>query len=519
MTPARSVLIVIFGILVQLIIGFLTLSARTPHTRKPVDHTPVECNLDKREEAVFRFAKLLRFPSLSSHNTATHVKQGYEPVFDEMLTYLETTYETVWSKLQVTKLGRGGYTRLLKWEGSDTKLLPILFISHYDVVPVTEGTESDWLHGPFSGDIADGYVWGRGSLDIKFSVSAMLEAITEMLQQGYTPRRTLYFVFGHDEEVGGRLGSGEVARYLADQGVRLDVVIDEGGLIIEDGMKPFTTHPIALVGTAEKLYTTIEVNVSSAGGHASMPPTNGKDVGTQIAKVLSYVHRHPFPPSIHAPVSDFLRGLMPYVGSKVVRTLLFHCEAWPWRWLLSQGMSLQSPETSALVRTTIAATSIQAGVADNVLPQHGTITFNLRSHPDVPREELLDYMKTVIIRTGVNGTAALHKASYMGPKPGVAPATGRHFFTIRRAIQEVWRRDNLGVAVLPFLLAGSTDSKHYSDLSEGGVLRFVPYMLNKTAGDLTMVHGTNEKVAVGDFKRAICTYERFFMLFGRDLSA
>lgn len=90
---------------------------------------------------------------------------------------------------------------LLRWPGSDLELLPVLFISHYDVVPVTEGTEGDWTYGPFSGAVADGHLCGRGALDVKYGVAALLEAASLMIQEGVKPRRTVMFAFGHDEEV------------------------------------------------------------------------------------------------------------------------------------------------------------------------------------------------------------------------------------------------------------------------------------------------------------------------------
>ncbi len=103
-------------------------------------------------------------------------------------------------------------------------------MAHMDVVPVEPGTESSWTHGPFSGDVADGFVWGRGTLDDKVSVMAILEAVEILLSRGFQPKQTVLLAFGHDEEIGGHAGAAQIAALLKTRGTRVKYALDEGSV-------------------------------------------------------------------------------------------------------------------------------------------------------------------------------------------------------------------------------------------------------------------------------------------------
>jgi carboxypeptidase PM20D1 len=148
------------------------------------------------------------------------------------------------------------YSLLYTWEGSDPKAAPIALLAHQDVVAVSPGTEKDWQQPPFDGVIADGFIWGRGSWDDKGNLYSILEAAEQMTKEGFRPKRTIYFAFGHDEEVGGTRGAKAIAALLASRGVRLDFVLDEG-LLITDGIVKGLDRPAALIGVAEKGYATL----------------------------------------------------------------------------------------------------------------------------------------------------------------------------------------------------------------------------------------------------------------------
>eukprot|EP00798_Chlamydomonas_sp_ICE-L_P031523 gene31523-6706_t len=200
------VLAVLLSILAQFGLLYSQLNSQVPTGRDAEAPPAIACPIGVNAEAISRFRTFLQFPTVSSSTTVDHISEGSAEAFQNAEAFLEKSYPLVWSRLEVEKVGTGGHTFLLKWQGSDDDELPILFISHYDVVPAivtsANAVGGEWLHPPFSGAWSDdGYIYGRGTLDVKYSVIALLEAVTVLLKEGFTPERSLYFTFGHDEEV------------------------------------------------------------------------------------------------------------------------------------------------------------------------------------------------------------------------------------------------------------------------------------------------------------------------------
>ena len=158
---------------------------------------------------------------------------------------------------------------LYTWPGTESGLKPILLMGHGDVVPVEPGTEGDWEHPPFAGRIADGYIWGRGAIDNKSGVLAILEAAERLLEEGYRPSRTIYLPFGMGEEVGGHSGAAKIAKLLNSRGVELEYVLDEGGCVVS-GLLPMGAA-VALVGIAEKGYVSLPLSAAAASPGRPFP--------------------------------------------------------------------------------------------------------------------------------------------------------------------------------------------------------------------------------------------------------
>src|SRR4051812_10506898 len=200
------------------------------------------------------------------------------------------------------------YSLLYTWEGSDPKAAPIALLAHQDVVPVSPGTAKDWQQPPFDGVIADGFIWGRGSWDDKGNLYSMLEAAEQMAKQSFRPKRTIYFAFGHDEEVGGIRGAKAIADLLASRGVRLDYVLDEG-LLITDGIVKGLDRPAALIGVAEKGYATLVLTAHATPGHSSMPPRDTA-IGMMSA-ALARLEDNRLPMQVRGSVSEMFDTLAP----------------------------------------------------------------------------------------------------------------------------------------------------------------------------------------------------------------
>ena len=152
---------------------------------------------------------------------------------------------------QLTKEVVNDYSLLYTWKGKDDRLKPILLMAHTDVVPVDPDTENLWTQAPFSGQVADGYVWGRGTMDDKVGVLGILEAVERLLADGFQPQRTVYLAFGHDEEIGGQQGAAKIAALLSERNVQIRVC-PRRGHAITDGIIPGVAAPVAMIGIGEK---------------------------------------------------------------------------------------------------------------------------------------------------------------------------------------------------------------------------------------------------------------------------
>ncbi len=207
-----------------------------------------------------RFRGGLRIPTVS-----LQPGQGMdEEAFIAFRAYLARHYPLVHAKLERETVSK--HSLLFRWPGSDSALGGTVLLAHQDVVPVDTGSEGDWVHPPYDAVVEGGFIWGRGSLDDKFGLFSILEAVEKLLAEGFRPRRSLYLVFGHDEELGGPNGAVPIARRFAESRSPIGLVVDEGGAIAQ-GMVPGLDAPVALVGVAEKGYMNVVLEVEGMGHH------------------------------------------------------------------------------------------------------------------------------------------------------------------------------------------------------------------------------------------------------------
>ena len=405
---------------------------------------------------------------------------------DSLRQWMERTYPRVHATLRREKVEESW---LYTWTGSDPQLPPVLLMAHMDVVPVEKGSEGRWTHPPFSGTIADGFVWGRGTLDDKLNVIGELEAIEGLLARGVTPKRTVMLELGHNEEV---LGSGAVAvaKVLAQRGTRLAMVIDEGGAMA-DSVFPGVSRPVALVGIAEKGYTSIELSVEGTGGHSSQPPDETA-VGV-LAQAVARVQAAQLPARFTGPTEAMLDAVAPYqsFGAKF---------AMHNRWLLGgvlKAQLLKTPATAAMIRTTTAPTMLSGSPKDNVLPLTARAVINFRILPGETRASVRHHVIAAIhddrVRVAATGAGS-------DPSP-VSDARSREFDALARTIREI----TPDAIVVPYLVIGGTDARHFSALSQN-VFRYSAMRMG--ASDLKRAHGTNERVAVAGLPDLVRFYSR-----------
>jgi carboxypeptidase PM20D1 len=379
------------------------------------------------------------------------------------------------------------YSLLYRWEGRGAGK-PIVLLAHLDVVPVEGGTEGNWTQPPFSGAVADGYVWGRGALDDKASAMAILEAVEYLLGTGFQPARTVYLAFGHDEEVSGHRGAEVLSARLRERGIDAEFVLDEGGSILE-GMVPGVAAPVASVSTGEKGYVSIELSANGKGGHSSMPPPHTA-IGV-VSAAVERLERDQMPATIGTVMREsfaFLGPEMPF-GRRVVFANL-----WLFAPLVEREMA-RTPQTNAAIRTTTAPTMFEGGVKENILPASARAVVNFRILPGDTVEGVVQHVRHTVDDGAVEVRVLGKPDDPSLPSDPDQPA----FVQLARTIRAVFP----GTVVTPFLTLGATDARYYTRISPN-VYRFIPTHMR--AEDLARVHGTNERIAVDDYAGMIRFY-------------
>lgn len=404
---------------------------------------------------------------------------------------LKTLYPKVHTNLKLETVN--DYSLLYTWEGTNPGLDPIMLIAHLDVVPADEDDES-WIYPPFSGTIADGYVWGRGTLDVKCGVIGALEAVEYLLKADFKPERTVYLGFGHDEEVSGKNGARAIAELLEARGVRIASMLDEGG-IVNDAFLPGVETPVAVIGISEKGYVSLRLTVNMDGGHSSSPAQETA-IGL-LSRAIARLEMQPMP--AHLEVIEFM---MSYLGSALpfVQRMAF-ANTWLFGGMLKKQLS-KSPRLSAAIRTTTAPTIINAGVKDNVLPAKAEAVVNFRI---LPGDDLRSVYEMVLARiadervkvTPYEGDT-LDGDSGWDPTP-VANVDSPFFGRLAHLVQGAYP----DALVSPYLVMGGTDSRHYARVTQNA-FRFLPVRV--TQEDLDGMHAVNERLSIENCGRMVGFY-------------
>lgn len=378
---------------------------------------------------------------------------------------------------------------LYTWRGSEPDAAPVLFLAHTDVVPVEPGTEQDWTHPPFSGAVEDGFVWGRGAIDDKLGVVGLMEGVELLAAQGVQPRRTVLFAFGHDEETGGVHGAAALAAELERRGIRPWFAFDEGGAVIQD-MLPGIAAPVALVGVAEKGYATLELSLQGEGGHSNMPPPQSTIV--RLGQALARLESEGFSTEIVGGTSLMIDAITPHTPLSW-RIVLAN------RWLFDPVIAVvlgSQQASNASVRTTTAVTRFDAGVADNVVASRARAIVNFRLLPGVSIDDVIAHVNDVIDDPAI----AVKCAGTCREATDQSETDGEAFALIRQVLLSVYP----DAVVAPYLVIGGTDARYYQPLTEEGAFRFLPVQLTPT--DRARMHGTDERIAVEDLRRAVQFY-------------
>lgn len=363
---------------------------------------------------------------------------------------------------------------------------PILLMSHQDVV----AAEGEWPHEPFSGDIADGAVWGRGTVDTKGSLYCIMQSVEELLASGWKPECDVYIASSCTEEWSGD-GAPATAAWLKEHGVRLGLLLDEGGMIMEGPMAGVRGR-YGMVGVVEKGYADVKLVAKDEGGHASAPGRNTALV--RLAKLMCRVEKHdPFRARFSPTLREMFRRMAPNMkfGMRLVLGNL---------WLFEPLLCLVLPRVNrlagAMMRTTCAFTTARGSDGLNVLPQEAYVTANMRCIPHQPTDESIALLARLAKKYGVEA-----EVIYKDAVPPVADYSAAPF----KLLEETMARVYPGYDVCPYIMTGGTDARFYKDVTDNA-LRFAPLEINHQQH--TSIHAAAENLSVLALPPAVDFYKQ-----------
>ena len=467
--------------LVGVIVAALVIRTTTFNSRQL--HPPPAAQIQLDQNAIVkRLSEAIRFQTVSFDAAGA---SSTDPLRN-FHAFLAKSFPRVHA--QLTKEIVNDYSLLYTWKGKDDRLKPILLMAHMDVVPVDAATEKSWTHGPFSGQIVDGYIWGRGTMDDKASVLGILEAVEQLSAEGFQPQRTVYLAFGHDEEIGGNDGAAKIAEQLRVRGVELEFVLDEGMNILS-GIVPGISPPVALIGIAEKGYLSLRLSVQTPGGHSSIPPPDNA-IG-MVSRALQKLQTDPFPSRLSGPTGQMFEFLGPEMGWTHKLAL---ANLWLFDPLVRRQLA-RSPVTNAAIRTTVAPTLFNAGVTENVLPPNAHAVINLRLMPGDTIAGVVERVRRVIDEPKIK----LASLPVQMEASSISDIHSPSFNLIQRTIRQIAP----AALAAPSLLVAATDSRHYAALTKN-IFRFLPITLGPE--DTKRYHGIDERISVEDYERCVRFY-------------
>lgn len=374
---------------------------------------------------------------------------------------------------------------LLHWQGKDSGKEPLLLMSHHDVVEAS----GSWSHPPFQGVISDGKLWGRGTLDTKNSLWAMLQAAEEMLEEGFLPDRDIYFESACNEEISGA-GSDMVSAELEKRGIRFFMTLDEGGMMLYDPIGG-ADGTFAMVGVGEKGCADLRFTARSKGGHAATP---GKDTPlVRLGKFMAAAEKKKlFEVKLSPVVQEMFERTAPYTKG-AMRLLFSHVGIF--RSVLCKALPHISVTAGAMLKTTLAFTMCQGSDGRNVLPQEAWVIGNMRFSHHQGRESSFNAIQKLAAKYDI--TMEVLDPGFESP---ITDYKGEPFQLIERAVSEIFP----GVVPVPYLMTGASDSRFFSRVSQH-CIRFAPFLIDDE--QLDSIHGIDENVDIDTLGPAVDFYK------------
>ena len=432
----------------------------------------------RQERYIENLQKMIRL------DTVSDPERGSSPEnFEKFRSLMRELFPDIFAACEITDFNG---SLLMRWKGRDTGKRPVMFMNHYDVVPADpEG----WLHPPFSAEIADGKIWGRGTLDDKGGLWAMLTAANELAAEGFVPSGDIFLETACNEETFGQ-GADEISTWMLDNGIRLEMVFDEGGDIVKEpisGAEGF----FAMIGVGEKSVVNLKFTARSEGGHASTPAKNTPLV--RLGKFMSYVERHKvFDVEVSPTIAEMLKRIAPHMGS--TGKILGNADKL--KKPLEVLMPMLGPTTNALVTTTIAFTMAGGGQAPNVIPREVWVLGDMRCSHHQGMAASIEAITKAAKKFGLETEIVENSV-----ESGLADFRGKAF----RLVEDAVRETVPGVtACTPYIMTGGSDSRYFGRVCDQ-CIRFLPFKIDKE--QLESIHGINECVGIDTLVPAVDYYK------------
>jgi len=462
-----------------------------PKTEGSIFTETEEVNLDRYIDSLI---KAIRCKTVS--NTDEKLTDWNE--FEKLHKVFEKQYPLLHKILSVRKVGKAGL--IYTWQGSDPSLKPIALIGHQDVVPVQEEKLKDWTHPPFEGEIADGFIWGRGSTDMKNHVVGILESVETLLEEGYKPKRTVIICLGYNEELLDTEDASApmLSKALENDGIKLESVLDEGGAILDLDVPHVIKQRIAGIGIAEKGYCDFEISVDAKGGHSSTPPKHSA-VG-ELSKAILDLENHQFP----AKITREMKVIVDTIARNTeLPVRLIGCNMFVLLPALRPILA-SIPPVASVMRTTTAVTMTNGSPQANVLPQKASATVNFRILPGDTIADVEKHIRKVIRNKDVNIKLL------GGNEPSVvSPTDTPTMKTISKICCGLF-----GTSIpAPFVVMGATDARHYQNVTNQ-IYRFSPFVMSPEI--LLLAHGTDERIPVDCLENGIKFFKRYIRMMTGD---
>ncbi len=431
------------------------------------------------EKATRDLAEMIRCKTVSNMNKALEDEAEFEK-FEKLLPEL---FPNIHSRCIFEKVGDRAL--LYRWKGKSSAS-PTVLMSHYDVVSVVE---ENWQKPAFEGIVENGILWGRGTLDTKGTLNAVMQAAESLIEEGYIPENDVYFAFGGDEEINGH-GASDIVKLFAERKITPGLVLDEGGAVVER-VFPGVSRPSALIGIAEKGMLNVEYTVTGGGGHSSTPAPRGPVY--RLARACKRLEDKPFKFRTNTPAKEMFNVLARH--STFLYRMLF-ANLWLFMPVLNFYTRLVGGDLNAMLRTTTAFTQMEGSKGINVIPPVARMASNHRIAPGDTVDGCLERIKRVIDDDKVEVKLI------GGTDPSrISEIDCRAWEVVAAATGETWQE----AIVSPYLMLACSDSRHWGALSDK-VYRFSAMALSKE--ERATIHGNDERIPVATISKSVEFYVR-----------